>query len=95
MFVIEQYYVLVDIASPIELVKHAMSRLEKDAHTWCVRVTLAVQRLAQYAILCSTAQHPCVLQHNATTCITHIPSVVLAELRGKLCGNFGIIWLYR
>ena len=46
---------------------------------WCatslvrgsVRVALAVQRLAQHATLLSTAQHPCALQHNATTGITY------------------------
>ena len=30
----EQYCVLVGIASPTEIVKHAMSRLEKNAHTY-------------------------------------------------------------
>ena len=58
-----------------------------------VRVALAVQCLAQHATSCSTAQHPCVLQHNATIGITHIPRVVLAALGGQHCGNFGVIWL--
>ena len=45
-----------------------------------VRVALAVQRLAQHAVLHSTAQHPFALQYNATTGITHIPSIVLTAL---------------
>ena len=32
----------------------------------------------------STAQHPCALQHNATTGIIYIPSIVLAVLGGQL-----------
>ena len=51
--------------------------------TIVVRVALAMQRLAQHAILHSTAQHPCALQHNATTGIIHIPSIVLAALGGQ------------
>ena len=34
LFDIEQYCVLVGIVSPTEMVKLAVSRLEKDAHTW-------------------------------------------------------------
>ena len=68
---------------------------------WCVtslvwgsvRVLLAVQRLAQHATSCSTAQHLCVLKHNTTTGITHIPSIVLAALGGQHCGSFGVICL--
>ena len=68
---------------------------------WCVtslvqgsvRVALAVQHLVQHAISCSTAQHLCVLQHNATTGITHIPSIVVAALGGQHCCNFGVTWL--
>ena len=68
---------------------------------WCatslvrgsVRVALAVQHLAQHAALCYTAQHPCTLQHNATTGIIHIPSIVLAELGGQHCCNLGASWL--
>ena len=63
---------------------------------WCatslvqgsVRVAMAVWRVAQYATLCSIAQHTCALQHNATTGITHITSVVLAEIGGQLCTNW-------
>ena len=58
-----------------------------------VRVALAVQCLAQHAILHSTAQHPCALQHNATTSIIHLPSIVLAALGGQHCCSFGEIWL--
>ena len=65
---------------------------------WCaaslvwgsVRVALAVYHIAQHATLHSTAQHPCALQHNATTGITHIPSIVLAALELQLgYNNFG------
>ena len=64
---------------------------------WCatslvrgsVRVAVVVQRLVQHATLHSTAQHPCALQHNDTTGITHIPSVVLAKRGGQL----GATWL--
>ena len=49
-----------------------------------IRVVLAVKHLAQHAILYSTAQHPGALQHNATTGIKHIPSLVLAALGGQL-----------
>ena len=67
---------------------------------WCVtslvrgsvRVTLAVHCLAQHAKLHSTVQHPWALQHNATTGITHIPSILLAALEGQHCSNFGVIW---
>ena len=67
---------------------------------WCatrlvwgsVRVALVVQHLAQQATSCSTAQHLCTLQHNATG-ITHISSIVLAALGGQHCGKFGVIWL--
>ena len=36
-----------------------------------VRVAMAVCCLAQHATPRSTAQHPCALQHNATTGITY------------------------
>ena len=58
-----------------------------------VRVALAVQHLAQHATSRYIAQHPCALQHNATTGITYTSSVVLAALGGQHCGNFGVIWL--
>ena len=59
---------------------------------WCatslmqetVRVALSVQHLAQHEILHAIAQHLCALQHNATTGITHIPSIILAALGGQL-----------
>ena len=34
LFDIEQYCLLVGIASPTEMIKLTMSMLEKDAHTW-------------------------------------------------------------
>ena len=45
---------------------------------------MAIQCVAQHATPLSTAQHTCVLQNNATTGITHIPSVVPASIGGKL-----------
>ena len=48
-----------------------------------VRVAMAVWCVAQHATLHSTAQYTCVLQHNATTGITHIPSVVPAAIGGQ------------
>ena len=58
-----------------------------------VRVAMAVWWcVAQHATPCSTAQHTCALQHNATTGITYIPSIVLAVLGGQLVSNnFGVI----
>ena len=53
-----------------------------------VRVVVAMQCLAQHATLHSTAQHPCALQHNATTGIIHIPNIVLAALGGQLSTNW-------
>ena len=35
LFDIEQFCVLVGIASPTDMVKLTVLRLEKDAHTWC------------------------------------------------------------
>ena len=49
---------------------------------------MAVQYIAQHETPCSTAQHICVLQHNATTGIIHIPSIVPAETGGQL-GKLG------
>ena len=49
-----------------------------------VMVAMAVWCVAQHAAPRSTAQHTCALQHNSTIGITHLPSVVLAEIGGKL-----------
>ena len=58
-----------------------------------VKIALAVQHLAYYATLCSIAQHPCVLQYNATTGITHIPSIVLEAIGGQLSISLlGQLW---
>ena len=56
---------------------------------------MAVQCLAQHATPCFTAQHTCALQHNATTGITHIPSIVPAAIGGQLgqLGTTCITWL--
>ena len=53
-----------------------------EVHNAHVRVEMAVQRLAQHATLHSTSQHPCALQHNATTGTTYIPSVVTVAIGG-------------
>ena len=53
---------------------------------------MALQCVAQHATLHSTAQHICALQPNATTGITHIPSLVPAAIGGQL-GTTCIIWL--
>ena len=60
-----------------------------------IRVSMAVWCTAQHAILCSTAQHICALQHNATTGIIHILSIMPAAIRGQLgqLGTICIIWL--
>ena len=60
-----------------------------------VRVAMAVRCIAQHAIPCSTAQHTCALQHNATTGIIHIPSVVPAAIGGQLgqLGTTCTVWL--
>ena len=50
---------------------------------------MAERYIAQHATPCSTAQHTFVLQYNATTGITHIPSIVPAEIGGQL----GTTWL--
>ena len=47
-----------------------------------IRVAMAVQCMAQHATPRFTAQHTYTLQHNATTGITHIPSIVLAAIGG-------------
>ena len=49
-----------------------------------VKVAMTVRCIAQYTTPCSTAQHICALQHNATTGITHIPSVVPITIGGQL-----------
>ena len=49
-----------------------------------VRVAMAVRCVAQHATPRSTAQHTCELEHNATTGVTHIPSIVLAAIGGQL-----------
>ena len=56
---------------------------------------MVVRCIAQHTILCSTAQHTCALQHNATTSIIYIPSVVPAAIGGQLLqlGTTHIVWL--
>ena len=57
---------------------------------------MAVQRVAQHATPLSTAQHTYALQHNATTGITYIPSIVPAALGGQQLGQLGTtytIWV--
>ena len=49
---------------------------------------MAVRCIVPYATLCSTAQHTYVLQHNATTGITYIPSIVPVAIGGQL-GQLG------
>ena len=49
-----------------------------------------VKVLNQHETPCSTAQHICALQHNATIGIIHIPSIVLAAIWGQL-GQLGKI----
>ena len=61
-----------------------------------IRVTMAVQHEAQHATPHAIAQHPCVLQHNATTGTIHIPSIVPAAIGGIMflgqhCCKFGVI----
>ena len=56
-----------------------------------VGVAMAMCCAAQHAMLHSTVQHPCALQHNASQ-VLHIPSVVLAALGGQLCrDHFGVL----
>ena len=50
-----------------------------------VRVAMAVWCVAQQATLHSIAQHTWALQHNATTGITHTPSIVSAEIGRQFC----------
>ena len=62
-----------------------------------VRVAIAVRYIAQYATPCSTVQHTCALQHNTTTGIIYIPSIVPAAIGGQLgqLGQLGttcIVW---
>ena len=60
-----------------------------------VRVAIAVRCTAQHATPHSTAQHTCALQHNATTGIIHISSVVPTAIGGQLgqLGTACTIWL--
>ena len=45
-----------------------------------------------YTIPRSIAQHLCMLQHNATTSIIYIPSIMLAALGGQFgYNNLGVI----
>ena len=60
-----------------------------------VRVAIAVRCVAQHATPHSTEQHTCMLLHNTTTGITHLPSVVPAAIGGQLgqLGTTCIIWI--
>ena len=68
---------------------HPMSHLKLS-----VRVAIAVRCVAQHTTPCSTEQHTCMLLHNATTGIIHIPSVVPAAIGGQLgqLGTTCIVW---
>ena len=61
-----------------------MATLDVDIYSRNTRVAIAAWCVAQHATPCSTAQHICALQHNATTGITHIPSIVPAAIGGQL-----------